>query len=296
MKSVRAFETYHPLTLFAFFACALVICMFTLHPVLLAVCYLSGVGFYGMLAGRRKLAASLARSIPLTVLIAAVNPLFVHRGETPLFFLNDNAVTLEAILYGAAAAVMLMSVFYWFKCYNEVMTSDKFIYLFGRVLPKLSLILSMALRFVSRFKRQYREIDDAQRAMGMYASKSLTDRLRSAFRVFSALITWSLENSIETADSMRARGYGLRGRTSYNNFFWRRRDGFMLAFIVLTAGAVIALLSAGRAGFGYYPTVTPIGFSVYDLLCYGALTVLLFMTVLLEMKEAVRWRYSLSKI
>lgn len=66
--------------------------------------------------------------------------------------MNDNPVTLEAVCYGFAVGVMIMSVFYWFKCFNAVMSSDKFIYLFGRVIPKLALLLSMTLGFIPKLK------------------------------------------------------------------------------------------------------------------------------------------------
>ncbi len=49
-------------------------------------------------------------------------------------------------------------VIQWFSCYNKVMTSDKFIYLFGRLIPALSLILSMALRFVPGLTGQLKVI------------------------------------------------------------------------------------------------------------------------------------------
>jgi hypothetical protein len=50
---------------------------------------------------------------------------------------------MESIVYGLAAAFMFVTVIIWFSCFNAVMTSDKFIYLFGKVIPALSLILAM---------------------------------------------------------------------------------------------------------------------------------------------------------
>ena len=51
----------------------------------------------------------------------------------------------------------------WFMGWNAVMTSDKFVYLFGRILPSLSLTLSMGLRFVPRLLRRTREVAQAQK-------------------------------------------------------------------------------------------------------------------------------------
>ena len=44
----------------------------------------------------------------------------------------------------------------------------------------------------------------------------IRDSVRSALRVFSIVVTWSLESGLITADSMRCRGYGLPGRTSFS--------------------------------------------------------------------------------
>lgn len=44
-----------------------------------------------------------------------------------------NPLTLESLWYGAAAGGMLVCILMWFHCYNVVMTSEKFIHLFGRV-------------------------------------------------------------------------------------------------------------------------------------------------------------------
>src|SRR5699024_11929166 len=95
-----------------------------------------------------------------------------------------------------------------------LMTSDKFIYLFGKAIPKLSLVISMALRFIPLFKTQIKKISQTQKTLGIYTSKSMVDRVLSGIRTFNSLLTWSFENSITQADSMKSRGYGLKGRRS----------------------------------------------------------------------------------
>ena len=63
-------------------------------------------------------------------------------------------------------ALLMMSVILWFAIYNVIMTSDKFIYIFGRIIPHLSLIISMSLRYVPRFKEQFIRVREARRCMG----------------------------------------------------------------------------------------------------------------------------------
>lgn len=93
-----------------------------------------------------------------------------------------------------------------------MITPDKFLYLFGRVLPVLSLLLSMSFRFIPLLKNRYREISMGQRCMGRQGG-GLIQRGRLLAKKVSILISWSLEAAIETSDSMESRGYGLKGRT-----------------------------------------------------------------------------------
>ena len=141
---------------------------------------------------------------------------------------SGNWITLEAIVYGIVLGAVMFIVIQWFSCYNTVMTSDKFIYLFGRIIPALSLVLSMALRFVPRFLRQLKVIRNGQKAMGRDVSEgTVLNRIKYGLQMVSILVTWALENAIETSDSMRSRGYGLHGRTAFSIYRLTRRDCFL---------------------------------------------------------------------
>ena len=234
--------------------------------------------------------------LPVMALAAVMNPAFTHQGMTILTYLpSGNPLTLESILYGLAAAGLLASVILWFSSFSEVMTSDKFIYLFGRVAPALSLVLSMTLRFVPQFRAQLHTISEAQRTLGRdVSSGSVLTRLRIALRTFSILITWSLETAIETADSMKSRGYGLPGRTAFSLYRYSRRDRLLLLWLTLCGAYVAAGWALGGVKWRYYPTargvLTPYSASVllaYFLLCLTP--------VLLQRKEARTWSSIASK-
>ena len=283
-------DRLHPFCSFCYFFFLILIAMFTRNPLIILLCYLSAVVLCALLIGFRKLLSSLAMSVPLMLMIALTNPLFVHAGKTPLFFLNDNPVTLEAIVYGIFASMMILSVFYLFRCYSRVMTSDKFLYLFGRALPKLSLLLSMALAFVPRMKRSYHEIDEAQKALGIYATKSYADQIRSKMRVLSILLTSCLETSVETADSMRARGYGLPGRTSYAIYRFRGTDAVYLALTFAFGVPSVLLIAFGAGEVSYYPVLNLFPSSWQSILLYALVGCLAFLSVVSEIKETIVWR------
>lgn len=186
---MKAFGNYHPTVLMTYFLSVLLVAMFVPNPVLQLSALLGACAFSAIISRRRQVLSDIGFYVPMFLMVAITNPLFSHNGVTPLFFLNGNPVTAEAFIYGAAIAVTVIGVMLWCKAFGAVMSSDKFLYLFGRAVPKLSLVLSMALRFVPRFKRQMKTVSRAQKAMGLYSSKSYTDKIKNAGRVFTAMIS-----------------------------------------------------------------------------------------------------------
>ena len=262
---------------FLYFGLVIAFTMFLMHPVSLAISLVSALVYAVYLNGRRAVRASLLYLLPMMAVAALVNPAFNHKGATILTYLpSGNPLTLESILYGVAAAAMLAAVITWFSCYTAVMTSDKFVYLFGRIIPALSLVLSMALRFVPKFKAQFQTVSEAQRCIGRDVSNGgVIQRLRNGITILSIMVTWSLENAIETADSMKSRGYGLPGRTAFSIYRFDSRDRAALAWLLYCG---FFLFCGGMAkGFywRYYPTakgvpLTPLTVSlqlVYLALC-----------------------------
>ena len=291
-----AFSRYHPLVNFLFFALVLAYSMVLMHPVCLAVSLAGALVYAGELGGRRALAGHLKFALPVLLLAAIVNPAFNHAGITILTYLpSGNPLTLESILYGLAAGAMLCAVVLWFVCFNAVITSDKFVYLFGRVIPALSLVLSMTLRFVPRFTRQLRLAVQVQRGLNNEEPDGLWRRLRLGVRALSIVVTWSLENGVETADSMRARGYGLPGRTAFSIYRLTERDRRALAWLLGWGSYVLCGAMAGGLRWRYYPTmrggaVTPMTASFF--VGYLALCVT---PIILDWEEGRRWRRSTSK-
>jgi energy-coupling factor transport system permease protein len=222
--------------------------MVFLHPVFLAIS-MSGSFIYTVsLSGKRTLKFALIFLIPMMLVAGAVNPLFNHRGVTILRYMGDNPLTLESILYGVAIAVMFGTVILWFSCVNVVMTSDKLMYLFGRIIPSLSMMFSMVLRFVPKFKNQIRLISNSQKCIGRDISDgTLRQRARHGIKILSIMVSWALENAIDTADSMRSRGYGLPGRSSFAIYRFDSRDRrALICFVILILLVIAGVINDGN--------------------------------------------------
>ena len=277
MKNRDSFSGFHPIINFLYFALVIGFSMFLSSPVCIAISLVGALAYRLYLDGRRALRTALMYLLPLMVMTALVNPAFNHEGATILAYLpSGNPLTLESVLYGAAAAGMLIAVISWFSCYTAVMSSDKFVYLFGRIIPALSLVLSMTLRFVPKFTAQFRVVSQAQKCVGRDTENgTLLRRMKNAVTVLSIMITWALENAIETADSMKSRGYGLPGRSAFSIYRFDDRDRLALLWLVFCGMLVGCGAAAGGLYWRWFPTVkhgpvnalTVCFYAVYLALC-----------------------------
>ncbi|MDR1440077.1 MAG: energy-coupling factor transporter transmembrane protein EcfT [Clostridiales bacterium] len=266
--------------------------MAVMHPVCLAAS-LAGSLAYSIYINRAKaIKFNLIYMLPMFAAMALINPAFNHEGGTILAYLRGgNPLTLESIAYGIAAAVVMITVINWFSCFSAVMTSDKFVYLFGRAIPALSLILSMALRLAPRFKAQIKTVSNSQKCVGRDISDgSVPARARHGIRILSIMVTWALENSIETADSMKCRGYGLKGRTAFSIYRFGGRDAAALAAIAFCAAYVSAGLVFGGVRWRYFPTVRGTVLGAYSFSVYACYLALCAMPVAINAKEDMKWR------
>lgn len=291
----EAFSGFHPAVNLAFFVSVLGMTMFIMQPVFLGISLLSALAYLFYLKGVRGGLRQVGYLLPLLLLMAVMNPLFNHEGVTILFYLpNDNPVTLEAIAYGISAAVMMVASVVWFNCCNVVFTSDKIIYLFGRVIPSLSLLLSMTLRFVPRFKNYLQNVARVQKAM--HKPESTLEKLRQSLAAFSATVSWAMEQSIIAADSMKSRGYGIGGRTAYSIFRFEKRDAMaLLVLAFLTLGAVIPW-AANWLSWAYYPAFTGSLTGPVQILAYCCHGGACLMPLMIDRMEDQKWRFLRSKI
>lgn len=295
MKST--FGSYHPVINFVYFCAVIILGMFLLHPILLAIAVTAAFSYAFLLGGNGTLKFTCFFVIPVIAGVSVLNPLLNHRGVTILTYLGDNPITMEAIVYGIVSGFMFAAILLWFSCYNVIMTSDKFVYLFGRIIPSMSLIFSMVLRFVPRFKVQIKIISQAQKCVGRDVSNgSIPDKARHGLKILSIMVTWALENAIDTADSMKSRGYGLKGRTAFSIYRFDGRDTAVMLLMAVLLTIVLLGAAFGNCKAQYYPSIELAELGPAPLLVYTAYFILCYLPIILDVKEAIQWKHSQSKI
>ncbi|MBU3129530.1 energy-coupling factor transporter transmembrane component T [Clostridium tagluense] len=293
-----SFSTFHPVINFSYFTSVLLFSMFFIHPIFLGIALICSFTYSIMLKGKSALKFNLIYMLPLLVFMAIINPAFNHEGVTIIFYLkNGNPITLESILYGVMSAGMFISVILWFSCYNVVMTSDKFIYIFGKIIPALSLIFSMVLRFVPRYKQQIKIISNGQKCIGRDISQgNIIKRAKNGIKILSIMTTWALENAIETADSMKSRGYGLTKRSSFSIFHFDDRDKITLTVISSLIIYIFIGMVMGQNTMRFFPSMKIKNITFFSITIYISYFILCILPVIINIAEVIKWKHIRSRI
>src|SRR5699024_4908199 len=226
-----------------------------------------------------------------SILFVMINPLLVSRGTTILFYFRDRQVTLEATLYGIVMVIALTSIIVMFVSFNVLLNGNKFLYIFSKVLPRTAFLMMLSIRFVPLLKNRFDEIRAVQRVRGTtMAHGTLRNRARNGMQMIQILLTWSLEEAVQTADSMKARGYGSGEKSSYIPYHMEGRDWAWLTTLLILFATCIW---GGTLGYGkivIYPTLGTLHVYPLDWLLFICMIILISFPLIVEGREHVRWK------
>lgn len=292
-----AFSTYNPIINFTFYIGAIVLGMFFVHPMYLAVSVFFSFTYLFTIQGKRAF-KTLSGMLVLFVILSLINPLFNTYGQTVLFtYFNGRVYTLEALYYGMATSSMVISVLMWFNSYNLVMTSDKFMYIFARFIPSLSLIFTMVLRLVPNYERKIKQISSARKCIGMAGeTEDKSKQLNDSITVVSALTSWALEGAIITGDSMRSRGYGTGNRSSFSIYSFKFKDKLLVTLMLVLMVVVIIAASFGATYATYTPELNIAKIDNFiSLLGIVSYILLLCIPTVLNIREEILWKVLIKR-
>lgn len=219
------FEKCHPAVNFIYFATVIAGMIVFQHPIFLLISFVCAFAYSIKRNGWKALVFNVIL-IPCVVAFAFYYSSYNHFGVTVLHQnMIGNNMTLESLVYGFVLGLVIAGVLIWFSCVYSVFTTDKVVYLFGKVNPRLSLFLSIILRMVPRIKKEAKKINTAQRGIGRGANQgNVFQRLRNSIRILSMLITWTIDSLTLVSESMRSRGSSLRGRKAFSIYRFDNRD------------------------------------------------------------------------
>lgn len=277
------FDSYHPTINLIYFVSAIGCTIAFHHPVFLGISYLCAFLYSVKLNGKRSLIFNLCL-IPLIFLYALVYSYYNHFGVTNLRrnFIG-NEITLESVVFGLVIGLTAASVIMFFSCVFTVVSSDKVVYLFGRVSPKLSLFLSVLLRSVPRMKERARRIELSREGIGRGIRQGNPwERLLHGCGLLSILITWTLEDFVESSTSMKCRGYSLKGRTAFSLYRFDNRDRSFVVALFCCLILVSMAITFNQTEILYAPEIVMNRITPLSCFFYGAYALFLLLPMLLQ--------------
>lgn len=285
------FERYHPLVTFFYYAGTILLLLLMLHPIFLlfGLAYMLILNFLtDRLKGMRRWLLLIMISVFFMMFL---NPLFNERGRHVLFEINDHRFTLEAFTYGGMNALSVIDVIILFVSYNVVMTPNKILFIFSKFLPQLAVLLMLTLRFIPLMRRRMEEISLIQKSKGYStAYGKWGTKVKTAMLYVQTLVTYSLEEAIQTADSMKARGYASGKRSSYEYYRLKTHDIIALLFLSIL---VIHVIFGRFGGYGYlsiYPLMESWSLTGRDWQVLISFSLFLCFPIIVEAGGVFRWR------
>ena len=285
------FERCHPAVNLLYFTSVIAGMLTFQHPVFLMISFLCAFVYSVKRNGWSALVFDLAL-LPLVVAFALYYSSYHHFGVTVLQKnLIGNSLTLESLIYGLVLGISAAGVMIWFSCVYSVFSSDKVVYLFGRVSPRLSLFLAILLRFVPRIKKEARKINTAQRGIGRGANQgNIFRRLHNCLRIFSILVTWAIESLTTASESMQSRGSVLRGRKAFSIYRFDNRDRAYVILLFACLTVTLMGVSLQQTDMQYDPRIVLPSVTPMSYLFYFGYGILCLMPVVLELWTEYRFR------
>ena len=287
---MQKLEKLHPLCLVLFFAVTLIVPLAFLNPYFSAASLLSAV-IYAFVKNGKGAFKTLFFSLAVLAFTSSFNMLFAHFGETVLFTIKNVDFKLEPLFYGFNQGMVLASVLIWFTVLGKAFDSEKIIYIF-RFSPKLALIFSMVLGFIPRFLKKHEDIQNARIGLnGGKRPERFKETIKFSIENFSALISYSLESSIITSNSMSARGYNPKAIRP-SRFKLTAFDIIILTVFLIFTAFIFTQYFIGNISYVFYPV------RYTDALSIPALAVFLLFELYPSISEAtenVRWKLSSVK-
>lgn len=282
------FKAIHPVVQIMYFLFTLIAIMLLPHPIVLGIFTFCLSGYLIRNIGLKKFFKNMKIFLLLSLVLTIINPLFNQRGRNIVFQYGSRVITLEAIIYGFIMSLMFISIILLFQIFNLVVDSHKFIYVFSKIAPKSAFLSNMALRYMPLMRSRFQELLEIN--IQSEIDYSLKDKVKVWGKVLSVLVTWSFEEAIITADSMKSRGYGLTKRTNYRIYRWKTRDYAVLAILGTLLMGIMIFKFNNILSFTVYPRLDSLVFNPLNILAFIVVMVLSMMPYLIDEKENYKWR------
>ncbi|MBP1587255.1 MAG: energy-coupling factor transporter transmembrane protein EcfT [Clostridia bacterium] len=287
----------HPAVKLLFFLLLLGVVMFADNMILRGfslVTALFTLSLYGR--GFRDVMKYSAMAVAASLFAAVINCIVSHNGKTVLFKIGRLPYTMEAVICGLSLGMMISATALWCLILSEELQSGDIVYLFGRVLPKVAVLIMITLRYIPEIIRKYNEIFESQRMMGLFDKNKLRKKIAVVSAVFMSTTERSLEDALDASLAMKGKGFGLPGRKYAFRRGFKLVDITVLLITLVLAGFAIYGIAYGDVGFQYYPTIKMTWMYEYSIVAYTVCGMILLLPAAVNVYGRLRWKHYTSKI
>lgn len=208
---------------------------------------LSKIDFGFFLRGVRPLIWLILFTVALQVLFARGGKTYFSWG---IFAISEYGLINGALIFCRFVLIIFISTLLTLTT-APLSLSDAIEYLLRPLkvirfpVHEVSLMLSIALRFVPTLMDETEKIMNAQRARGVdFSEGGLVQRMRAIVPLLIPLFVSSFNRAEDLATAMEARGYqGGEGRTKYRVLHWQLADTLSLVVLALVTVGLYFLRS-----------------------------------------------------
>jgi energy-coupling factor transport system permease protein len=231
----------------AWSAASLVVVLTSTNPVYRALALLIALNV--LLRLRRPDAALrplLLATAVAGVLAAVLNTVLSHTGDHVVLTLPGalpgigGPITVEAVVYGVDVALGIAAAVLSVAPLSRVLHPHQLLDAFPSALQRTAALTGSAINLVPAVARNAVAISEAQRMRGGGGT-----RLRDWHAVAAPVLLSALDDSMQLAEAMEARGFGSGPRTRYTT---ARMDGAAVVVLACSCAAIVVTVVARVSG------------------------------------------------
>lgn len=289
------FYHLHPSVLFIYFLGIFNFTFIYNHPIFMIsnlICIILVTLLY---TPPKKVLLSIKTALLMSIFIIVINALTNHRGANILFYLFDRPITFEAILYGILSSIMIAIMFITFLIFNVLIDSERFLYLFSGILPKLAFITNMSIRFTQVFQKRAGEILAVSTTRQADKTK-LIDKIKNNVVLLEALVCFSLEEGMHISKALKSKAYGVYKRSSYNSYKFILVDLIMIIFMLFVIATSYIFVYFEIGIYNIYNASRQIMFSPLEYISYFLMLSFILLPIIVQFIATRRIKRENSRI
>ncbi len=202
-----------------------------------------------------------------------VNFIFTNTGTTIILQINNlpiigghKRLSLEMLIFTFTASLRLIYILLVFVFLMMISSEDRMMAFFSKFLKNFPLLLSFTIRLMPKLRTDYKRLNHVFKLRGFEtvktgkSNKGLFGKIKGSFNIrlmlalVRTLLMNSLEDSLQYAEAMQARGYGdYSSRTAFYKEQFHFRDGFLFVLSIIYAVLCICLFAYGIGIKDIYP-------------------------------------------